>query len=125
VDGNGQHEPTAEKRPWPAWARPFLAALRRSGNVVQACRVADIDRTITYDLRARDAEFAAAWEKAKEDAVDWLEEVAYHRAEGGSDLLIIFLLKAARPDKYGDREALRRLKADLAQLKAHFGVGAP
>jgi len=38
-----------------------------------------------------------------EDAVDVLEAVARRRAVQGSDTLLIFLLKAARPAKYRER----------------------
>lgn len=46
------------------WRAGFLRALGRSGSVAGAARAAGVDRTTAHGARARDARFAAAWDKA-------------------------------------------------------------
>lgn len=83
------------------WVPKFLKSLASSGNVSTAAKAAGITRQAAYKQYATDADFAAAWEEAIDEAADMLEAVAYERAkEGGSDRLLIFLLQAARPHKY-------------------------
>lgn len=81
----------------------MLAALAKTGNVSASARAAGIDRATHYKWLHIDAEYAAAVEIAIDDAVDVLEAVARQRAIHGSDLLLIFLLKGHRPEKYRDR----------------------
>jgi hypothetical protein len=83
-----------------AWRAAFLNALRNSCNVLYACRAAGIGRTTVYDHRAKDAAFAQAWDTAKVEAVELLELEARDRAMKKSDLLMIFLLKAHKPEMY-------------------------
>lgn len=82
--------------------RRFLDELESTANVAGACRAARISRTIAYAWRAQDPVFAAAWEDALNNALDDLEQEAFRRAREGSDQLVMFLLKAHRPDKYRD-----------------------
>lgn len=87
----------------PVWQPAFLSALRDSGNVRVACAAAQIGKSTAYDRRKADPEFAAIWQDAMDDAADVLEAEARRRAVvGGSDTLLIFLLKGARPEKYRD-----------------------
>ena len=89
--------------PAPVWQAAFLAALRDSGNVRVACAAAQIGKSTAYDRRKADAGFAAEWADSIDDAADLLEAEARRRAVvGGSDTLLIFLLKGARPEKYRD-----------------------
>lgn len=81
----------------------FLTTLRETCNVSASCRAAMIGRTAAYDWRRDDADFAAAWEEAEEEAIDKLEEVARERAIDGSDRMMEILLKAHRPEKYVER----------------------
>lgn len=111
------------------WVPGFLAALAESGNVSTACRSVGIDRSTPYDVRKEDADFAAAWDGALDQATDALEAEARRRAHAGlvrkkfdkgqpvidpetgsqyveheySDTLLIFLLKAHRPEKFRER----------------------
>jgi|TARA_R100001530_G_scaffold52675_1_gene38866 hypothetical protein len=89
----------------PPWVKPFLAAFRDTGIVRAACQAADINRQNVYKYRDRHPEFAEQWAQADADAADALEAVALQRArkskmDGGSDALLIFLLKARRPEKF-------------------------
>jgi len=87
------------------WKPAFLGALSKSANVKYSCEVAGVNRQHVYDAREQDEAFAAQWRDALDDAVDTLEEAARGRALKSSDLLMIFLLKAHRPDLY--RETTR------------------
>lgn len=105
----------------------FLAAFRLSANVYAACEQSQVGRSSVYDWRAADPAFAEAWKDAEAQAVETLEVAAWRRARDGvkrtkaiyykgkeigteteteySDTLLIFLLKAHKPDKY--RETVR------------------
>ena len=84
-----------------------MAALAKTGNISASARAAEIERTTHYRWLRSDPEYARAAEQAMEEAVDVLEAVARKRAIIGSDTLLIFLLKAARPEKYRDRYDVR------------------
>lgn len=85
------------------WRGPFLAALARSGVVSYACKRAKITRTRVYGARQDDPLFAEQWDEAELIAKENLEAEAQRRALTMSDTLLIFLLKARDPVKYGDR----------------------
>lgn len=109
----------------------FLEALARTANVTEAAALAGIGRTAAYDWRHDDPVFAAEWEAAVDEAADRMEREALRRAVEGvekpvfgslgqglgsgevgrvreySDTLLIFLLKAARPDKYRERQDVK------------------
>ena len=82
------------------WRQTFLDTLRLSANVYLSCRTAGVTRGIAYIMRDKYPDFRQEWETAIDDAVDTLEAVALKRAKASSDLLLIFLLKAHRPEKY-------------------------
>ena len=105
---------------WTSWtlarARPlmdkFLERMRTSGNVYLSCNDAGIPRSTAYYWRNKYKTFAAEWDAAKEDAVDKLDAEAWKRATTGqSDRLIMFLLKAHRPDVYNP---VRKSEVELA-----------
>jgi hypothetical protein len=99
----------------------FLEALSQTCNITRSCEICGLPRRTVYDWRAADPEFAKAWEDALDKGADVLEDEAKRRAHDGveepvyyggkqvgtvrkySDVLLIFLLKGARPKKYGDR----------------------
>ena len=98
--------------PWPerSWVGPFLVALSERGIVTEACAAASVSRTPAYELRKEDEEFAAAWDAALEVAADGLESVMHQRlaepmGNRGSDVLLMFALKAMRPDRYREKVA--------------------
>lgn len=121
---NSTPKKAAPKSKGPVWERAFLAAFRDTGNVRLSCDAARVDRATAYARRQTHPGFAAAWDAAREDAADRLEEEARRRAYDGvdepvfgslgagsgsgevgtvrkySDTLLIFLLKGARPEKY-------------------------
>lgn len=61
------------------WRPAFLASLSLVGNVTEAARAAKIDRTVVYDERKRNEQFATAWDDAMEMAADELEIEARRR----------------------------------------------
>lgn len=103
----------------------FCAALVvTGGNVTQACKAVDIDRTTPYTWCEEDPPFAKAWDRAKQIGCEVLEDEARRRAFEGcdrpvfyqgdecgvmreySDTLAIFLLKGGMPEKYRERVEL-------------------
>ena len=103
------------------WRGVFLTALRETGNVSALARRAGTSRSVCYGRRRRDSGFAAAWEDALGEAADRLEMEAFRRAADGvgedrffgghvvgevtrySDALLMFLLRARRPQRFGPR----------------------
>jgi hypothetical protein len=109
-------EETYQERPW---YDIFINDFREHGNVRLACEIAGITRDTAYKARERDLEFSRRWREAEEDSVDYLEAQARARALGfagkePSDTLLIFLLKAHRPEKYRERHDIivRSAKVD-------------
>lgn len=102
----------------------FLDALRDTGNITIACRACNISRQAAYDARINDPDFADRWDDAIHHATEILEYECRRRALEGflepvyyagkqvgtirkfSDTLAIFLLKAARPQKYRDNVSI-------------------
>ncbi len=107
--------------------RAALSAYAQTGNLRLALEAARIGRRTHYDWLRDDPEYAAAFERAREEAADRLEEEAVRRAIEGvrrkrftsrgdpvidpetkkqyeeliySDTLLIFLLKGLRPEKF-------------------------
>ena len=114
-DGNGKSPDRSghHKR------RAFLRAYAETCNIKLAAQAAGIHRQRHYDWM-KDDDYAKAFDHAKQEAVETLEAEARRRAvdgwevpvyQGGrkvgairkySDLLLIFLLKAAAPETYRD-----------------------
>lgn len=105
----------------PAWMIPFLERLSQGSTVTDACKAAKISRATVYRYRDADPEFDAAWSEVHEASTEQMEAEAFRRAVRGvqkpvyhlgkrvgsirefSDTLLIFLLKARRPDTYRER----------------------
>ena len=105
----------------PKKRKAFLTALATGASVSAACCAAKFGRRRAYDWRDADEAFAAEWEDALEAGTDLMEDEMRRRAVEGvdeprfhdgeicgyvrkySDTLLIFMLKARRPDKYKER----------------------
>ena len=119
----------------------FLEALRHTGNITKAAEVANCSRTNHYNWLKADTsgEYEMAYRDAIEHAVDELETEARRRAIEGdeepifdktgreigsrvrrSDVLLIFLLKGARPDKYRDTIVFDPKKLTDAEVDARL-----
>jgi len=133
--------PSARTNRTPKKVAAFLTELSLRGNVTDAARAAGVTRSRVYDWRADDADFAAAWDTALDEAADVMEREAWRRAVEGvekpvfgsmgqglgsgevgriqeySDTLLIFLLKGARPEKFRERADVRHSgKIDVSKL---------
>ena len=86
-------KPKRPRRPredgWtPVARKTFLATLRKTGCVRDACRVAAMSSTSAYRLRRRDADFDARWKEARAHARRGLVAVAHQHAVIGKETLI-------------------------------------
>jgi hypothetical protein len=99
----------------------FLEEFRERGNITASVRAVGIARRTVHMWRKSDEEFAEAYEDAAEEALDLMEYEARRRAMGQvqlpvyylggvvghmprySDPLLMFLLRAHRPEKYRER----------------------
>jgi hypothetical protein len=111
---------------WTEWTAEKQAELLREvvaagGNVTEAARITNLARQTIYNHKKSDPDFAKQLDAAILAGVDvledearrrahvgWLEPVFYKGEECGSvrkysDTLLIFMLKAARPDVYRER----------------------
>lgn len=106
----------------PDWRPVFLATIRSTGNVRLAASAAGVDRSTSYRRAERDPAFAAAWAEASDDAIDTLEGEARRRALAGSDALLMFLLRAHRPQIYRESLDVRlELRREAEQVAAKTG----
>lgn len=114
----------------------LLEYLEQTGRVDLACKLAKVPRRTAYAWRMDDSEFSKDWEIAIDRAVGLLEDEAHRRAHEGtdepqfyqgvvcghvrkySDTLLIFLLKAHRPERYRDRASIEHTGANGAPLQA-------
>lgn len=110
----------------------FLAALAQGASISGAANSSGFPRSTAYDLRNEDEDFAKAWDEAVEAGTDALEDEAVRRAKDGvskpvfykgmacgeiqeySDSLLMFTLRARRPEKY--RENVKLEVGGLADL---------
>lgn len=65
------------------WRDAFIDAIRETGVVRHALRIAGVARSTAYDLRAADPGFAAEWADAVEDFKDVVESELLRRAVQG------------------------------------------
>jgi len=118
----------------------FLAEFGERGIVKHAAKAAGIDRSTAYRWYDEDAEFAAAWDDAQEQATDSMEQEAWRRGvegfekpvfQGGnevgrvreySDTLLVLMLKANRPKKYRDTSSIE-LTATATQMLEQLPTG--
>jgi hypothetical protein len=123
-------QPRAQQRraSLPSTKAQFLAAYAETGSVSRAAAVAGVTRPRIYEWQEHDLEFAAGFREAETQAIEALEAEARTRATCGakivrevwrgdqliervveyrpSDTVLVKLLQALRPDKYGDKLAV-------------------
>ena len=87
------------------WREVFLRSFRACGIIKRASEDAGVTRQAVYYAHKREPEFRALYEEAREESIEVLEDVARKRTTDSSDNLLIFLLKAAKPEVY--REVVR------------------
>lgn len=99
----------------------FLEVLAATANVTRASKAIRVSRNALYEHRRADEQFAKAWDDAIDLGTDALEDEAVRRAHDGvlkpvyqqgrkvgtvrefSDTLLMFMLKARRPETFKDR----------------------
>jgi hypothetical protein len=81
----------------------FVEALEKCGNVTLAARASGLTRRQVYSAINTDQALKDRVEEARELFVDRLEEKASSLALEGDPRLLIELLRANRPEKYGWR----------------------
>ena len=89
----------------------FIPAHKGGATVSEAADHAGVSRTTVYKWRTKDPEFAKAFAEARDTLIEELEMEAYKRAIDGDDKLLILLLKAYKPKRYGDKPKAERGKA--------------
>ena len=85
------------------WKEKFLEALKLCPSISAACRAANISTVHAYDTRQVDKEFAKKWKESLELALKAAEDVAWDRAIDQSDKLLMFMLRAHKPARYGEK----------------------
>lgn len=128
---------TSEKE----WQKKFIQRLSETGNISASCRKAGITRQRAYQVKDEDVVFNAAWKEALVISVENLEFEARRRAELGvldpvfhqgekvgairkySDTLLIFLLKAHKPDMYRDNQHIEHEHKGETVLRVLYGDG--
>lgn len=113
-----------EKKAW------FVAALREGETVLGACALVGISNRTAYNHRDRDPDFARLWSLAQRVTRCPAELAAFERAIGveepvyaygkfshmrtrRSDALLIAMLKAQHPKRYGNAAGLRGARARI------------
>jgi hypothetical protein len=99
------------------WIDPFLTALRTTGNVVQSARAAGTHTSTAYSLRHKDADFAAAWDNALEDATDALEAEARRRALEGVNEPVVYQGQLTPLFEYDDSGKIVMEEYDTGMVK--------
>ena len=119
---------------FPKWMNTFLRAYAQSGVISTALRAARVSPYTLKNFRESVPEFDEAVREAGEEAADALEEEAYRRARDGvekpvfqkgiqvgaireySDVLLMFLLRARRPEKYRETRGIGVKTPDGTQV---------
>src|SRR4051812_5044403 len=95
------------------WKPMFLKVLAEGHTIELAARTAGVHRSTPYRVRKTDKDFAEAWDLAEESGTDVLEQCAIKRAIEHDSQLLMFMLKARRPEKYLDRQRLEHVRIDF------------
>jgi|ERR1041385_4259116 hypothetical protein len=96
------------------WQEIFLQVLARGSTIESAAQAAGIHRATAFRHRKTDKQFAELWDHAVESGTDVLEEIALKRAAEHSDMLLLALLKARRPERFMDRQRLEHVRVDFS-----------
>ena len=93
----------ARGRPAVDWQKRFLAAYADCWTITAACKAAGVSRATVDRERQRNEDFAVDLADAEQSVSDRLMAEGYRRALDGSDQLLMFFLRARRPDVYRDQ----------------------
>ena len=115
------------------WRPPFLRALARTGNISHSSRLAGVSRQMVAIARKNDTRFDRQCRESLEEASDVLHAEAWRRAVEGievpvsvggeieivrrySDGLLMFLMKSANPQRFGDRRKVEHSGSDAGRV---------
>ena len=80
--------------------RKFLDTYAKTGSLAGADQAAKITLAIHYQMLETDPAYRKDFEAAQQQVADLLESEAFRRAFAGSDELLMFILRAWRPEQY-------------------------
>jgi hypothetical protein len=118
----------------------FLMRLKKTGNVRSSADKVGMSRSWVYKFKEQDEAFAEKWTDALEDYVATLEAEADRRAVKGnkkkvfyggkeigttqdfSDTLLMFRLKALKPERYRDRSD-SKISGDVTVIRKVYAEG--
>lgn len=135
-----KHDPDNTDAIKKSWHDNFFVAFADSGLVKDACSFAGISRQTAYEERKTNPHFAERWEDVEEDTTQQMEREAIRRGMEGvaepvifkgedtgisiqkySDTLLIFMLKARRPETYRERVDVKH----EGTIRTEVGVAVP
>lgn len=99
------HKKSLDDELLPMLKEQFLNFFRQTGSIDEAAESIGVSTAMAIEWRKTDSDFGKSWDAIREnELIPLLEEAAFRRAlSGKSDLMLIFLLKSMKPDKYDDR----------------------
>jgi hypothetical protein len=109
--------PARVRRAWPG----LVAAVESCGNITASARAVGLSRRQVYSTCATDPDLKERLDEARDLFVDRLESKANELALAGDSRLLIELLRANRPEKFGWRGA----KPNAAQVAADDRLPLP
>lgn len=110
--------------------RIFLEEYAKFGTQTTAAKIAGLSYNTIENWKKENPEFAAAMRESQQMLVEKLEKCAVERATGGgSDPILMFLLKALDRNKYGERVrhefAMKTLDAVVTEVLEAVRVNVP
>ena len=99
----------------------FLEQFARAGTIAGACRLVGISRECVTSWRNNDPAFEQAFMDTELDITNTLESRAMSQAMNGDTPLIMFLLKARRPDMYREKQTISLDTKNMASFTLTMG----
>jgi hypothetical protein len=88
----------------PELKKNFLKHFRENGLIKTAAELIGVDQPKIYEWMGEDEDFKEQVNIAREQMLPMLEEAMFARAlSGKSDLMLIFLAKSLKPEKYDEK----------------------
>ena len=103
----------------------FFSVLEQTGNISTACAGSGVSRKTIYNYINSDPDFKTRVDDAKETAIEHLEGIALERAKNGSDVLLMFLLKSLRPERYRDNPKYIQQNNVIQDFVIDLGIDTP
>jgi hypothetical protein len=100
----------------PNRVQKFLDTYAQTASISEAAKAAKITLAMHYQHLEADPRYRKAFEAAQQQAVDLLEAEAFRRALAGSDELLMFLLRAWRPERYQEHTTVEHSHSGAVTL---------